>query len=84
MAISADSVEETTAHQDRLQPWFLLGSDPELTVIREWGVADTRGPYARPATFVVKKGDIVYRYLGKNKQDRPPIDEVLEALRERR
>jgi len=51
-----------------------------LNVIRRWDVADTRGPYARPATFVVKGGDIVWRYVGKDKRDRPPVDEILQAL----
>ena len=49
-------------------------------MIRAWGVADSRGPYARPSTFVVKGGDIVWRYLGRDKKDRPSVDEILQAL----
>ena len=81
IAIAADNIEETKTFADSLAPWFLLAADPQMEQIRAWGVADPRGPYARPATFVVKKGDIVWRYLGKNKKDRPAIDDVLNALR---
>jgi peroxiredoxin len=61
-----------------------VGSDPDLELIKKWGVQDPRGPYAKPSTFVIKKGDIVYRYIGQNKKDRPPVDEILEAVRSKR
>jgi hypothetical protein len=33
------------------------------------------------STFVVAKGGrLVYRYIGSNKADRPPIDDVLAAI----
>jgi peroxiredoxin len=80
IAISADPPAETAATADTLHAWYLLGSDEHLAVIRKWGVADPRGPYARPATFVVKGGDIVWRHVGQNKKDRPSVDEILRAL----
>lgn len=48
-----------------------------------WGVFDSKSRYNLAATFVVAKGgEIVYRYLGTGKSDRPKAADLLAILKE--
>lgn len=66
----------------RLKLSFPLGSDPELRIIRQFGVEMAGTPIAVPATFVLRPGDgqIVYRYVGETLFDRPALDAILSAI----
>jgi peroxiredoxin len=81
VGISADSPEDAAALQDELALNFTLYGDPQLTVIGEWGVAETKANVAKPATFIVEPGgSITFRKVGADMNDRPSTDEVLTAL----
>lgn len=57
-------------------------SDPELRVIRQFGVEMQGNPIALPATFVLRAGDgqIVYRHIGESIFDRPAAQNLLAAI----
>jgi peroxiredoxin len=80
-AISTDTAEDATALRERLGLGFELYSDPDLSVITKWGVADYTANIAKPATFIVEPGGTIsYRHIGQNQTDRPTTDEVIKAL----
>lgn len=82
-AISVDPIPTSQALQRRLGLTFPLGSDPELRVIRSFGVAMADQPISLPATFVLARGTgaIALRYVGETPFDRPRIDAILRAAR---
>ena len=81
IAISTDSTDDQTALHDKLGLSFELYSDPELTVIQKWGVADFSAGIARPATFIVQPGGTIsYRHVGQSQTDRPTTAEILQVL----
>ena len=80
VAISNDSEKDTTALRDRLGITFPMISDPDLSIIRGYGVREgNKG--ARPATFVIDRGPIVFAKVGENAADRPTTQEILDAVR---
>ena len=85
-AISTDSLAESQALAQRLKLTFPLGVDPELRVIRRYGVEMADRAIAVPATFVLRAGDgqIVYRYIGESIFDRPAAEAILESLEQAR
>ena len=81
VGVSSDSSEDASALQDKLGLNFNLYGDPQLTVIQEWGVADSAAGVAKPSTFVVEPGGAIsFRKVGANMNDRPSTDEVLAAV----
>lgn len=83
VGISVDPVENNRAMIDKLLLPFSLLSDPEGSVIKEWGVwNDGDGGIARPSIFAVRKdGSIGWRYVGVDYADRPTDDELFSSLR---
>jgi peroxiredoxin len=66
-----------------ISPPFLL--DEDRVVTKAYGVhhalATDALNIAHPATFVIARcGRLRYIYRGQNQLDRPPIDEVLQAV----
>jgi glutaredoxin-dependent peroxiredoxin len=82
-AISADPLPTSRDLQQRLGLTFPLGADPDLRVIRAFGVEMADQPISLPATFVLARGtgEIVFRYVGETAFDRPRIDALLRAAR---
>lgn len=79
IAISADLAEPGLVLP------FLVLSDPDLRVIRRYGVLhrpDDRGPgIARPSVFLLDRARTVrYAYVGADANDRPKLDALLLAL----
>jgi peroxiredoxin len=81
VAISVDGPDANNALAKRLSVKFPLLSDAEGVAAQAYGVWDSETEIALAATFVVAKGGkIVYRMIGKDKTDRPSVDQVLGAL----
>jgi len=50
---------------------------------KAWKVFDPRFKIAIPSSFIVDQtGHVIYRYIGENKADRPPVDAILRAARQ--
>ena len=82
VAVSVDAPDDAGALKDKLGLAFDLYSDPELSVIGKWGVADYGANISKPATFIIEKGGAIsYRKVGENQTDRPTADQVIAELR---
>ena len=83
VAVSADSPEN---HKALGLPFPVL-SDPDLKVITEYGLLHPKGymgrDVARPTTLLIAKGSREIQWLSAadDVRVRPPVDEVVEALR---
>ena len=55
-------------------------SDPDLKIIRTWGVKQSDRDIAVPCMFLVHSGKVKWRYIGTNATDRTSVDKVLGAL----
>ena len=77
-----DSEEESQALVQRLGLTYPLGSDPDLRVIRSFGVEMAGKAIALPATFVLKagSGQVVYRHIGETIFDRPAVKAILDSV----
>ena len=78
-AISADTMADSKAFIEDKGITVPLLADPEMTVIKAWGVAMEGEDIAVPSTFVVsREKTIVWKYIGENMTDRPSEAEVLQ------
>ena len=78
--MSVDAAEDSIALKNKLSPSFDLYGDSGGLVATSWGIFDSKSGYNLAATFIVDKGgEIVYRYLGTGKADRPSAADLLEA-----
>ena len=60
---------------------YLLISDSKKRVIKRYGVLHPREGIARPSVFIIDKSGVVrYVYVGRHAGDRPPIQQVIQAL----
>lgn len=77
-----DSLDESQALVQRLGLTYPLGSDPDLRIIRSFGVEMAGKAIALPATFVLKpgSGQVVYRHIGETIFDRPAVKAILDAV----
>ena len=81
VAISVDPVAKSQDLARDLGLSFPLLSDPELTVIRAYGVADEGNGIAWPAEFLVDRGGgIRWRRTAQAVGTRPSATEVLAAF----
>ena len=81
IAISSDRPEDLATMTAKLGLGFELYSDSQLNVISRWGVEDLGNGIAKPATFVVlPSGEIAYRKIGENVDDRPTVDQLLDVV----
>jgi len=56
-------------------------SDVYKNYIRQYGVLHPTEGIARPSMFLVnKEGKIVWKYVGMEASDRPPMDTVLQQI----
>ena len=79
VAISVDSAEDSTALAARLNITIPLLSDPDLAVIKAYGVAMEGNDIAVPSTFIVGSDRVVrWRHVGETQFDRPDSQQVLE------
>lgn len=71
---------------DMQLPWLIL-SDPQLEVIRAFGLFHEDEPKGRaipyPATYLIGRDGIVkWRYIGRDTRDRPKPPDLKAALQE--
>lgn len=75
-------MEEAQRLAKKLGLGFPVVSDPDLSLIRRFGVEMQGREIAIPSMFVLeaKTGRITWRYIGETMFDRPQLQPVLEAL----
>ena len=81
IALSADPPADgqKVAAEKRLT--YPILSDVYKNFIRQYGVLHPAEGIARPSMFVVnKEGKIVWKYVGVDASDRPPIAVILQQL----
>ena len=86
LAVSTDQSWGAERAVEYLDLGFPILFDPEAEVVRGYGVYNLlRDRLATPSTFIIdKNGDIRWKYIGRNYNDRPTNDQIiaqLEALR---
>ena len=81
-AITADTPHLVAQSITEWRLTFMLVVDPERVTIRRYGVLNPKDQVAVPSTFVIDRQGIVrYRHIGTSVEDRPSVQEVLEAVR---
>jgi peroxiredoxin len=81
VAISVDPVEKSQDLAKSLSLGFPLLSDPDMTAIRAYGVADEGNGIAWPAEFLVDRGGrIRWRATAQSVGTRPSSADVLRAF----
>lgn len=81
MAISVDPPDRSKALALKLGLALPLLSDPDLDVIRKYGVEDPENGIAWPAIFIVGADGVVeWRSLVETYRERPTSRVVLDAL----
>ena len=82
MAISVDGRDKSVTLVKRLNLQIPLLSDPQMKVIKAYGVAMEGRDIAVPSVFIVdRKKQILYRYIGESMTDRPDSDDLLARVR---
>jgi peroxiredoxin len=81
IGISSDEPGSLETMRTKLGLTFELYSDAGLVVIQKWGVEDFGNSIAKPATFIVNPGGAIsFQRVGEKPDDRPSIQQILEAL----
>src|SRR5437870_12842717 len=81
VAVSADTPADGQKVAAELNLRYPILSDVYKNFIRQYGVLHPTEGIARPSMFIVnKQGTIVWKYVGSEAADRPPIDTVLQQL----
>jgi peroxiredoxin len=81
VAISTDPVAKSKALAADLGLTFPLLSDPQLAVIRAYGVADEDNGIAWPAEVIVDPhGAVAWRATAQAVGTRPTVNDVLRAF----
>ena len=81
IAVSADAPADGQKVATELNLTYPILSDIYRNFIRQYGVLHPTEGIARPSMFIVnKEGKIVWKYVGEEANDRPPIDTVLQQL----
>jgi len=81
IAVSADNPADGQKLASELNLTYPILSDVYKNFIRQYGVLHPTEGIARPSIFVVnKEGNITWKYVGTEANDRPRIDIVLQQL----
>ena len=81
VGISVDSVDKSRDLAKSLGVSFDLLSDPDMTAIRAYGVADESNEIAWPAEFLIDRGGrIRWRATAQSVGTRPTASDVLRAF----
>jgi peroxiredoxin len=82
VAIAADTPAQTARLKRKLKLPFTLLVDPNLTVIKPWGLRHDGLQISVPATFVLRRdGRVAWRRISTNVWARATVAKILEALR---
>ena len=81
IALSADAPADGQKVASELNLTYPILSDVYKNYIRQYGVLHPTEGIARPSMFLVnKEGKIVWKYVGMEASDRPPMDTVLQQI----
>ena len=81
IAVSADPITKGRQAALEMKLLYPILSDPNRALINSWGVLHPTEGIARPAMFLVNKtGKVVWRYVGMEASDRPPMALILKQL----
>ncbi len=81
-AISVDAAADSQKLTQRLSLTFPLLSDPDMRVIKAYGVAMKGQDIAVPATFIIRRDrQIAWRHVGETQADRPSAAALLTKAR---
>jgi thioredoxin-dependent peroxiredoxin len=81
VAVTADPIADAQKAAVEMNLAYPILADPSRTAITTWGVLHPTEGIARPSMFLVnKEGKIVWKYIGTDAADRPPIATVLKQL----
>ena len=79
--MSADAPADGQKVATELNLTYPILSDIYKNFIKQYGVLHPTEGIARPSMFIVnKEGKIVWKYVGSDASDRPPIETVLAQL----
>ena len=79
--MTADPIADAQKAAVEMKLAYPILSDTSRTAITTWGVLHPTEGIARPSMFLVnKEGKIVWKYIGTDASDRPPIATVLRQL----
>lgn len=84
IAVSVDEQSFAWSMAQTTGAKFQILSDAEKKTITEYGIVNAaeHGGIAHPSIFVLdKEGRIRYMHVGKDAQDRPPDETILEELK---
>jgi peroxiredoxin len=81
VAISVDDPGQSQKLRERLSIELPLYSDEDGKAASAWKVWDPETELALAASFVVAPGGrVIYRYIGNDKADRPPVQAFFDAI----
>ena len=81
VGISSDDAIQMSKSIRELGVKFLLISDTQRRIIKQYGVLHPKQGISRPAVFIIDKHGLVrYVKVGKDYRDRPPSHSLLQAL----
>jgi len=81
IAVSADAPADGQKVATEMHLTYPILSDIYKNFIKQYGVLHPTEGIARPSMFVVnKEGKIVWKYVGTEASDLPPIDTVLQQI----
>ena len=81
IGISSDDPADLDTLRTKVGLTFDLYSDAGLSVIQKWGVEDFGNSIAKPATFFVNPGGTIsFQRVGDKPDDRPSVQNILDAL----
>ena len=79
--MTADPIADAQKAAVEMKLAYPVLSDTCRTAISTWGVLHHTEGIARPSMFLVnKEGKIVWKYIGTDAADRPPIATVLKQM----
>jgi peroxiredoxin len=83
-AISADAQDYAWSMAQTTGAKYQILSDSDRKVIQSYGILNPNenGGIAHPSIFIVDKSGVIrYLYVGKNPQDRPPDETLIEEIK---
>lgn len=81
VALSVDPVDESEKLKKKLDLGFPLLSDPQRELIKKFGLDDPGNEISWPAVYVIAPdGKIAWRAFLETYKERPPPDQILEAV----
>jgi peroxiredoxin len=84
IAVSVDEQSYAWSMAQTTGARFQILSDAEKKTITEYGIVNAaeHGGIAHPSIFILdREGRIRYMYVGKDAQDRPPDETIVEELK---